>query len=887
MKRCPACSNVCLPRQAFCSACGASMSEAAQIVGDPYIGTVLGGRYRISKKLGEGGMGAVYRAEVLEVGHTVAVKLLHERFAADERALKRFEREAQVASRLDHPNSIAILDFGTSAGGASYLVMEYLKGESLDNVLASEPLSVGQSIRIIRQVLSVLEAAHAMAIVHRDLKPANIFLIDQGQGYNHVKVLDFGIARLRRDGGSRVTRTGMVCGTPEYMSPEQARGFELDARSDLYAAGVVLYEMLSGRRPFEGMSPADVMSAQISDTPVAPSVRAPNRNIPPSLDAIVLWALAKAPEDRLPSAVEFLKVVDTWAMVTQADQSAPVLMRCPKCDSGYLPGAERCPECGAEVRQPELPTDSLEVISADILGEGTAGQGTAAPSVGGADSEDLSQTAHLHSSSRAAQVDSDWFDIPMPTTVPLIGYQELLEELEREIVRPGLQRLRFVGPPGVGRRRVAGTLLGRIAAEGRRGIVVRPDPWELAEPLGAIHRATTELLDLPCEPMGLQDLAEAVQTHHLAEAHLYGLADLYNLGKPGGMGIDERRVLRAEAWRTLVLTEARRRPTALFFEDFDRMDGASRELVLSLSTSDTDANLAILVSHRSEFVALWPPGFREVTLGGLTPMETEELALELCDGELQDDEITRLAQLSGGNPLHLMQLLAFYRNNKISEPPRGLADVIAVRMNALPPQMRSVLQVAAVIGDVVSPETIMETSTLGDSVRQTLSALVSRTFLMQATGGLRFVHPHVRQVVYAAIPAGIRAEIHGRVARHLAGEGNSPLLRAHHLWHSEVAREDALPELIAAGEWALTVMDEEGAGQAFRRALRLLPTPDSGVTDPDLRNAWMRVIFGLTSTLARSGSRDEAKAILESAKDSAAAAGWHAEAARLEVTASL
>ncbi len=877
MKRCPACSNVCLPSQAFCSACGASLSEAAQIVGDPYLGTVLGGRYRIVKKLGEGGMGAVYRAEVLEVGHTVAVKLLHDRFVGDETALKRFEREAQVASKLNHPNSIDILGFGTSSGGASYLVMEYLKGVSLDHVLATEPLSVGQSIKIIRQVLSVLEAAHAMSIVHRDLKPANIFLIDQGHGQNHVKVLDFGIARLRREGGVRVTRTGMVCGTPEYMSPEQARGFELDARSDLYAAGVVLYELLTGRRPFEGISPAEVMSAQISDAPVAPSVRAKDRDIPPSLDAIVLWALSKAPEDRLPSAVEFLKVVDTWAMVTEADLTTPVFMRCPGCGEGYLPGADRCPSCGATMDRPEGSAESVELLSADILHSASHDP----------ESADLAPTAHLPSSASVDSLDSEWFEIPLPATVPLVGYVELLERLERDVVRPGLQRLRFVGSPGVGKRRVAGTLLGRVAAEGRRGIVVRPDPWELAEPLGAIHRATTALLELPCEPMGLEDLAEAVRTHNLAEAHVYGLADLYNLGKPAGLGIEERRVLRAEAWRELVLTEAQRRPTALFFEDFDRMDGASRELVQALSVSDTDANLAILLSHRPEFVALWPPGFQEITLEGLAPAETEELALELCDGELEDDEVSWLAERSGGNPLHLMQLLAFYRSNQVSDPPRGLADVIAVRMNALPPQVRAVLQVAAVIGDQVSLETIAEISTFDDSPRQAIAALVSRTFLMQAAGGLQFVHPYMRQVVYAAIPAGIRAEIHSRVARYLAGEGNSPLLRAYHLWHSEVAREDALPELIAAGEWALTVMDEEGAGQAFRRALSLLPSPDASVQDPDLRNAWMRVIFGLTSTLARSGCRTEAKALLESAKDSAAAAGWHAEAARLEVTASL
>ena len=177
MKRCPSCGNVCLPAQAFCGACGGSLSAAAQIEGDPYIGSVLAGRYRMVQKLGEGGMGVVYRAEVLDIGRTVAVKLLHERFSADPVAMKRFEREAQVASKLDHPNSIGILDFGHSPTGASYIVMEYLVGESLSTALTRNAFTCGRAINVVRQLLSVLEAAHAAGIIHRDLKPANIFLL--------------------------------------------------------------------------------------------------------------------------------------------------------------------------------------------------------------------------------------------------------------------------------------------------------------------------------------------------------------------------------------------------------------------------------------------------------------------------------------------------------------------------------------------------------------------------------------------------------------------------------------------------------------------------------------------------------------------------------------
>ncbi len=882
MKRCPLCSTPCLPSQAFCSACGGSLSDAAQIVGDPYIGTVLQGRYKITRKLGEGGMGAVYRAEVLDLGHTVAVKLLHDRFVGDDVAMQRFEREAQVASKLNHPHSIGILDFGHTSTGASFLVMEYLNGESLADRLRRERLGVRRSVHILRQVLHVLEAAHAMSIVHRDLKPANIYLVEQGAAADHVKVLDFGIARLRRDGGVRVTRTGMVCGTPEYMSPEQARGLELDARSDLYAAGVVFYEMLTGRRPFEGKSPAEVMSAQIADPVIPPSTRAPERGIPPSLDAIVLWALSKAPEDRFPSAVEFRKVIDSWAEVSLVDESEPLEIRCPGCGHHVTAAAQRCPQCGESlVPDPDISGPGVyEVSSRDIVQDdvGLPGLRIAGPPTEETPANDPPLSAEL------APAPPEWFEEPLPSLVPFFGHQELLDELEAALIEPGLQRVRVVGAPGLGKRRFVGTLLGRLASEGRRGIQVQPDPWDVAQPLGAIQRAAIQLLELPCEPMDVEDLLDRGRDRGLDEVTLYGLADLFNLGKPAGVGIDERRLRRARAWQVLVETVAEERPVALLFEDFERMDGATRELVQALTAREHSAPVAVMLTHRPEYVALWPPGFREVRLGQLEEHDLVELALEFSDGELDDDEVDRLRRACGGNPLHLQQLVAFHRSHPRTDPPKGLADMIAVRAGRLPGALLTVLQAAAVFGDLVDPDALHHITRGPVRIRDTIAALTSRAFLVKGGDGVRFVHPYVRQVVYAAVPAGIRAEIHSRLAEYLQDRTASPVVLAHHYWHSEESRRDALPELIAAGEWALSVMEEEGAILAFRRALKILPRPRADQVDEDFRAAWMRAVFGLVTALSRSGDREEARLLRNSAVEEAAQAGWHAEAARLEVT---
>ncbi|MBX7101441.1 MAG: serine/threonine protein kinase [Myxococcaceae bacterium] len=260
--------------------------------------------------IGEGGMGKVYKATQLMLDKPVVLKVLRQALLSDERTVARFQREAKAASRLNHPNSISILDYGQGEDGALYIAMEYVAGKDLHHILSREwPLPEARVARIVGQVLSALSDAHGAGVIHRDLKPENI-MVEQRRGEpDFVKVLDFGIAKIMDtpagDEGPALTRAGFVCGTPEYMSPEQARGAALDHRSDLYAVGVILYQLVSGLLPFDSDSAVGFATKHLTEQPPLPSRRRPDAKISPAMERLVMKALSKNPADRPQTAEQF------------------------------------------------------------------------------------------------------------------------------------------------------------------------------------------------------------------------------------------------------------------------------------------------------------------------------------------------------------------------------------------------------------------------------------------------------------------------------------------------------------------------------------------------------------------------------------------------------
>ncbi|HLK92285.1 MAG TPA: serine/threonine-protein kinase [Polyangia bacterium] len=282
---------------------------------DPMPGRVIAGNFRIDGLIGSGAMGNVYKAEQLSLGKQVAIKVLHPHLMGDEKLVGRFKREAKSASLLNHPNSIQIIDSGQDRDGTLYIAMELLTGRDLSQVLRDEfPLPLPRVVRILSQVLSALEEAHAQGVIHRDLKPSNIMLIQRRDEKDFVKVCDFGIAKATLseadDRAAMLTIQGLVCGTPEYMAPEQARAEPLDGRADLYSAAVILYQMVTGDIPFRADSPMAIVSRHLVETPVAPSKRRPDLRLPKIVDDVVMRGLEKEREMRYPSAVAFREVLE-------------------------------------------------------------------------------------------------------------------------------------------------------------------------------------------------------------------------------------------------------------------------------------------------------------------------------------------------------------------------------------------------------------------------------------------------------------------------------------------------------------------------------------------------------------------------------------------------
>jgi serine/threonine-protein kinase len=272
---------------------------------DRLVGRVFVDRYEVEAKLGDGAMGVVYRARHLKIGRRFAIKILRPRLMADAKLVERFEREAELAGKLSHPNVVSVVDMSRTDDGLYYYAMELAPGQALADLMTGQPLDAERAIALTRQICAGLEHAHEVGLVHRDLKPDNV-LVDAG---DRVRIVDFGLAVPRDDSDGRFTTAGMVVGTPRYMSPEQARGERVDHRTDLYALGLILYEMLAGKPPFEGDG-VDVAVAHVSTVTPPFGIRVPTVRVDPVLEALALRLLEKDPDRRIQSAAEVTRLLD-------------------------------------------------------------------------------------------------------------------------------------------------------------------------------------------------------------------------------------------------------------------------------------------------------------------------------------------------------------------------------------------------------------------------------------------------------------------------------------------------------------------------------------------------------------------------------------------------
>jgi serine/threonine-protein kinase len=360
--KCPECGVVAVGGARACAACGASLLSGKIL--EP--GSVLGS-YRLLDLLGQGGMGVVYLAEHTRLGRRVAIKMLRSEFSDNTQAVRRFFSEARAVNKICHPHIVEITDFVERPGAENYYVMELLEGESLAEVLASTPIPpIARSVGIMAQVADALQAVHDADIVHRDLKPDNVYLIERAGQRDFVKLLDFGVAKLAPIDGSvsmSDTAAGMILGTPDYMSPEQASGKSVDHRTDIYAFGVMLYELVTGERPVHATSFGELVVKHLTAEPIPPrKVKGLTHDIPVALEDVILACMAKQPGDR-PEAIRTV-AARLFAIAEAEGWSLTAFSEKPIIQGGFEPLYK------ARARQLGRRTTIAASLAAAVLGAG-------------------------------------------------------------------------------------------------------------------------------------------------------------------------------------------------------------------------------------------------------------------------------------------------------------------------------------------------------------------------------------------------------------------------------------------------------------------------------------------------------------------------------------
>jgi serine/threonine-protein kinase len=378
---CPRCRSSFGEPCRFCPECGADMQRASALdhaarsegfsktspswsspdadrrlteSNQAWLGKVVDGRYRVIEVVGRGGMGVVYKVEHLRMGKIAAMKVLHRDLANDPEVVQRFEREATAVSRLNHPNTVQVFDFG-AAQGALYLIMEFVRGQDLAHIVERDgPLPFSRAAPILIQVCGALQEAHELGIVHRDLKPDNVLITRTGQGRDFAKVLDFGLAKLQViDAPPDMTDRGRIVGTPYYMSPEQIRGDEIDARSDIYALGAMMFKLLTAEYIYTGKSAVGVLTKHLTADIEAPSQRAPNRGIDPRVDMICTRALAKEADDRWQTVAEMASELEDAYQELVGDATGGGVRRVSRPAGGWR-AADGSPPSDLRLRRADL-----------------------------------------------------------------------------------------------------------------------------------------------------------------------------------------------------------------------------------------------------------------------------------------------------------------------------------------------------------------------------------------------------------------------------------------------------------------------------------------------------------------------------------------------------
>ncbi len=800
MKICPSCKGVCADSDSQCPHCGGPLGGADLTDADALVGLRLGSKYELTQFLGEGAMGWVYRGRHTVLESSVAVKILKPQLRPDEQRSERFKREARAASRLNHPHIISVIDFGETSSGLLYIVTEYLRGKPLSAVLTeSGPMPIRRAFRLLSQILSALEESHNQGVIHRDLKPDNVMVSTLRGGEDFAKVLDFGIAKLAdMDSAAKLTQAGQLFGTPDYMAPEQIRSQEVDGRADLYSAGVILFELLTGRLPFQADNLFDVLKDHLYTEPPSLSEAAPDISFSPEVELVVSKALAKDPEDRFASARDFQRGLRRAVRLATGK-----VQRCPACQALVRKEAKFCPECGYRLSPTETAKKKQRPRRQTV---GTADTQLGVPTT--------KQTGPVSVSASHPTIDRLWAGGEI--RFPLVGRGA--ERAALHALAEGRQSIvQITGDLGMGKTALAKLGQGIAEEQGLTVISVGPHPTLLPLPWHPIRSAVAQVLGLDAARIDAPAIESALAQRSDIQACEAGLLALFGQSGPLDRVDPSNRMAEMRACALDALCKAE--PRLLIFEDLDLYDIPSLETVQQLVRRAVDGNIRILLTSAVPLVD--GQHVQHLPLGPLDTTTIGQLITQL-QGKHSGSwmhMVAHLVERAQGNPMWLEQAIALLAESG-TESSQGLTDIVATRLSRLPASALQVVQLLAVIGMEAEEGQLLAGQDKETSPKAILDLLEHRGIVSRQQTGekvrVRFHHPLLLQVVRETTPLDARQNMNRAVYERLAPAAH-PMVLAHHLLEGALY-EQAVDVLEAAGDAAMADFDAKGALGLYRHA---------------------------------------------------------------------